>query len=111
MSKAGWFRRLKTGVALVGILSAAGCFAQSLDADGRRPAWPPAAPDVWSSRMPPDQLPAAPEIDVRGYRFRGDTVAPGEAWQTPDGQEAYRFRPLSEQEKARLEQTPEWRNR
>ena len=61
----------------------------------------------------PDRLPpaAGPDIDIRGYRFRGDPISPGEAWQTPDRQEIYRFRPLSEQEKARLEQTPERRDR
>ena len=103
VARPGWFSLLKTGCILIGILSIAGAFAQS--------------PDVWPLQTSPDRLPSvsapAPEIDVRGYRFRGDPVLPGEAWRAPDDQEVYRFRPLSEQEKARMGQTPgaDWRYR
>lgn len=101
VARPGWSGPLKTSCILIGILSAAGAFAQS--------------PDVWPLQTPPDRLPSvsapAPEIDVRGYRFRGDPVLPGEDWRAPDDQEVYRFRPLSEQEKARMGQAPDWRYR
>ena len=116
VARPGWFSPLKTGCVLIGIVSAAGAFAQSPDVDRHGNVWSRGAPDVWQVQTPPDRLPSAPAPapeEIRGYRFRGDPVLPGEAWRAPDDQEVYRFRPLSEQEKARMGQTPDsdWRYR
>lgn len=93
-------RPLKTACLLLGMLSVTASLAQSLDVDRRG--------NGWQAQPPLDRAGShAAEIDVRGYHFRGDPVAPGNAWRTPDGQSSYRFRPLSEQEKARQVYTPD----
>ncbi len=49
------------------------------------------------------------DTDYSGYRFRGDPEPRGGAWQSPDGGEVYRFRPLSPREQERMRWSPSWR--
>jgi len=61
-------------------------------------------------RAGPDDAADAPDAAVdAGYRFRGDPPNAGGGWRTqaPDGR--YQFRPLSEQERGRQEQSQGWR--
>ncbi len=90
---------------------------------------PPAADGDWGARRqqeeysdpgfqfradPQDGRRAGPDdavdaADDAGYRFRGDPPNAGGGWRTqaPDGR--YQFRPLSEQERGRQEQSQGWR--
>jgi hypothetical protein len=73
--------------------------------DGRADAGRRAGPDDAA-----DAPGAAAEAEAEaGYRFRGDPPNAGGGWRTqaPDGR--YQFRPLSEQERGRQEQSQGWR--
>jgi len=52
---------------------------------------------------------APPRSAQPQYRFRGDQYIGGETWSGESWEGAYRFRPLTEQERKRLRRDPAWR--
>jgi hypothetical protein len=87
-------------------------------------------PDLLDPRYPSRGLPAAvplapgqmravpgpgyldpPRETYPGYRFRGDPPGQLGHWQSAPYDTGYRFRPLTEQERGRLGQVPEYRGR
>lgn len=68
-----------------------------------RGSWGDASPNAGTSR---NGYAPAP---VRGYGFRGDVPPELGDWRGPLRRPEYRFRPLSEQERARLYTGAEWR--